>query len=69
MLKNNLNILDDVRKKQSLLIEALKNEIYGIKNKGNFLNKNDNDNENEYYNDSNNFINESEEIQSDHLEN
>jgi len=71
MLKNNLNILDDVRKKQSLLIEALKNEIYRIKNKGNFLNKNDNDNdnENEYYNDSNNFINESEEIQSDHLEN
>ena len=75
MLKNNLNILDDVRKKQSLLIEALKNEIYGIKSNRNFLNKNDNDNdndnynENEFYNDSNNFNNESEEVQNDHLEN
>ena len=73
MLKNNLNILDNVRKKQSLLIEALKNEIYEIKNNRNFLNKkenyNDNDNENDNYNDSNNFNNESEEIKSDHLEN
>ena len=73
MLKNNLNILDNVRKKQSLLIEALKNEIYEIKNNRNFLNKkenyNDNDNESNNYNDSNNFNNESEEIKSDHLEN
>ena len=65
MLTNNLNILDDVRKKQSLLIEALKNEIYEIKSNRKFLNKNENDN----YNDSNNFNNESEEIQSEHLEN
>ena len=64
MLKNNLNIFDEVRKKQSLLIEALKNEIYEIKMNKNFLNENDNYNYN--YNDSNNFNNESEEIQSDH---
>ena len=67
MLTNNLNILDDVRKKQSLLIEALKNEIYEIKSNRKFLNKNENENDN--YNDSNNFNNESEGIQSEHLEN
>lgn len=71
MLKDNLYILDDVRKKQSILIEALKNEIYEIKKNRKFMNKNENENCNDNYNnnDRNNYNNESEEIQSDHLEN
>ena len=60
-LEDNLNISDQIRKKQSILIEALQNEIKMIKNKinGNYLdtnsnNDNDNDKEiNNYYIDTN----------------
>ena len=58
-LEDNLNISDQIRKKQSILIEALQNEIKMIKNKinGNYLDtngNNDNDKEiNNYYIDTN----------------
>ena len=58
-LANNLEISEEVRKKQSILIEALKNEIIMIKNKKNCetIKKNDNNNDNEI----NNYYIESEE--------
>ena len=58
-LVNNLEISEEVRKKQSILIEALKNEIIMIKNKKNCETVKNNDNNNDL--EINNYYIESEE--------